>query len=76
VEEFTACTQCDWFGIPIDEEGQAADLCDRCENHQHEWCDECADSIWWVESLKRYQHNNSDKATNCYTAARWGVFND
>jgi hypothetical protein len=29
---FTACAQCDWFGIPIDEEGNAAELCDNCEN--------------------------------------------
>jgi hypothetical protein len=29
---FTACESCGWFGIPIDGEGCAAELCEACEN--------------------------------------------
>lgn len=28
---FTACAECGWFGIPIDGEGNAAELCEACE---------------------------------------------
>jgi hypothetical protein len=28
---FTACESCGWFGIPIDGEGHAAELCEGCE---------------------------------------------
>jgi hypothetical protein len=31
-ELFTACAECGAFGIPIDEEGMAAELCEACEN--------------------------------------------
>jgi hypothetical protein len=30
-ELFTACESCGWFGIPIDSEGMAAELCEECE---------------------------------------------
>jgi hypothetical protein len=30
-EFFTACSSCGWFGIPIDGEGMAAELCEECE---------------------------------------------
>ena len=29
---FTACAECGEFGIPIDGEGHAAELCEACEN--------------------------------------------
>ena len=28
---FTACEMCGWFGIPIDGEGMATELCEECE---------------------------------------------
>jgi hypothetical protein len=28
---FTACAECGWFGIAIDEDGMAAELCAECE---------------------------------------------
>jgi hypothetical protein len=31
-ELFTACAECGAFGIPIDDEGMAAELCESCEN--------------------------------------------
>jgi hypothetical protein len=31
-ELFTACAECGAFGIPIDSEGMAAELCEECEN--------------------------------------------